>query len=318
MKFGRTYQLMVEGRSGLPIYLQFPLTLEFSISHTIFASANTADFSLYSLSSSHRSEILFDQYFKARPYKVTLNAGYISQQPQGPTIPVSTAAPGSPGASAILSSLPQVFTGYVNVAYTDKNGSDLVTHINAFDNGDITDSKPAGNIPPTFSGHKGDSFIKVVQGIMKFLNNVKPGAVVVTPTPPPLTKDRAFVGSAWENLQKLVPGGGDVFIENGTCYMLGPNDALPQNNSLAILSSDTGLLNIPKYMGTTVLCQSIFEPSLAIGKRIDLASDLNPSVNGPYKVIAYSHHGTISGVVSGDALSDITLQSLNSPLVPTP
>lgn len=298
--------MSVTGKSNIPITIEFPTTLEFSITHNIFASANVADFSLYGLSATNRSEISFNQFLKPQPYPVILRAGYISQQPSGLT--------------NSLSSLPVIFNGFANVAYTERGGPDLVTRINALDNGDITSGQPAGFFGPTnsYTAPVGTPFNTMVLEVMKRLTGgVKPGSVIVNPVPDPVTgKPRTFSGNVWAALQQLAEeaAGAHVYIENGVCNMLGQNDTQPVANSLGILQSSTGLLGIPKYTGATILCSCIFEPSLVIGAQITLNSQFNPIANGACKIVAYTHHGTISGVESGQLYSDITLMQLATPL----
>lgn len=306
-KFGRTYQLTVRGKNGQDISINFPTTLELSITHNIFASSNVADFSLYGLSASNRSEIAFNQFLKPQAFPVILRAGYLSQAPGGLL--------GSPSA------LPVIFDGYANVAFTEKQGPELITRINALDNGDITTGQPAGFFGPTnsYSAKVGTSFSEMFQNVVKRLSgNVTPGFVQVTPTPPPVTgKPRIFTGNVWDNLQKLAreASGAHVFIENNICNMLGQNDVLSTANNLGILSSSSGLLGIPKYTDANIMCSCIFEPSLRIGALLELQSQYNPQISNVIcKIVGYTHHGVISGVESGELYSDIVLMSLKTPM----
>lgn len=306
-KFGRTYQMSLTGRSGLPLTLSFPTTMEFSITHDIWAAANHAEFSFYNLSSTNRYEIYFNQYLKARTYPITLHAGYLSQIVSG-----SNSAP--------LSSLPVVFNGFSNVAYTERSGPDLITRINAIDNGDIMSSEAPAYLDGgqnVYVAPRGTTWITMVFSLIEKLNNVQIGNIVVDPNqvPGPSTKERTFNGNVWENLQGLAKDAGNayVFIENGVCNMMGQSNNLGPS-SLGTLQASTGLLGIPKYTGSTVMCSCIFEPSMRIGTSLTLNSSATPWVNGLYTVAAYTHHGNISGVNSGDAITDITLMAQNTTL----
>lgn len=316
MKLQRTYQMMVTGRSGLPVYVRYPLTLSFSVTKHIFSGSSSANFSLYNLNKANRNEILFDEATKERGYPITLNAGYDSNDVSGPAIVTSTVA-GSPGARAAISSLPQIFNGFVKVAYTERSGGDLITRINALVTGDITSEKPTAYFPSNFVIKAGTSFVGTVKTLMRLLGSVSPGEVVVTPTPAVATRDRVFTGMVWNALQELTPPGGNVFIENGRCNMLGQKDTMPGSNNLAVLKSSTGLLNIPKYNGYTVECSCVFEPSIAIGNRITLQSDFLTEVNKHvYKVREFTHRGTISGSESGEAVTEMSLYSVDAPDAP--
>ena len=311
VKFLRSFQLKVTGRSGVELFINYPLTLTFDITNHIFSAANSAQFSLYNLSERNRSEILVDaQLKKIGGFPVTLNAGYQTQYPQAGAQLAAISKTSTP--------LPTIFNGFVNVAYTERNGPDLITRIDAMDLGDVATSDPSAVFPSAFRVARGTSFVDKVKSMMRLLKGVQVGAVIVTPVQPATTRDETYSGRVWDYLQSIAAHvGGNVFVENGVCNMLGQNDVVPGLNNLGELTSDTGLLNIPRYTGHTVTCSSVFEPALAIGKTIGLKSQYAGAPNGMYKIIQYSHRGTISGSVSGDAVSDITLVSLPSPVTPT-
>lgn len=319
-KFGRTYLLQVAGKSNttlIPdISIGFPITLEFSVTHNIFAEANHGEFSLYGLSDTNRSEISFSTYLKAKPYPVILRAGYISQQPGGFT----------GGTLNGPNSLPIIFNGAANVAYTERMGSNLVTRIAAFDNGDYASNASPPiyfNSANAYTAPIGTPFVIMVREVMQRLapNGIKVGHVFIDPTQDPGEVQgipRVFTGRVWEQLEVLAgeAAGAHVYIENtsSTVNMIGQNQILPDSNSLGVLQSSTGLLGIPKYTDSTIMCSMIFEPSLTIGAQIELNSTFTPGANGPCKIVAYTHHGVISGVESGDLITDVTLMKLGTPL----
>lgn len=310
MKFGRSYQMTVAGVTSTPTVLNevvfgLPLTLEFNITHNIFAESNVADFSIYNLSTSKRNEIQFNAFLKKQAYPVTLRAGYISQV--------------ASGLSGYPASLPIVFNGFAKIAYTERSGVSLVTRINAFDNGDTASSRPATQFPSGFQIPPNTPFSTMVRSVMSCLlvANIGVGSVTITPSPLPVgVRGRAFTGSVWTALQSLAreASGAKLYIENGVVNMLGQNDTVP-GPTLGILNSANGLLGIPRYDGYSTTCSCIFEPALAIGKQIILDSSFAPKQsNGLCKVIAYTHRGTISAVESGDAISEIKLLSAATPL----
>lgn len=313
IKFDRNYRMMVTGRSGNSIYLEYPLTLEFDVTSHIFAAGNKAEFSIYGLNKKNRDDLLIDQWLKIRDgYPIILNAGYRSQQPNGGAAVVGDS-------TYQTSPLPEIFNGFINVAYTERLGSELVTRIDAIDNGNVTSNSPSASFPSNFVIAANTPFVSVIKAMMGLLVNVRVGAVVVTPTPrPPVTRNWTPTGKVWDALQTMTPPGANVFIFNGVCHMLGENDVIPGANNVGTLNAETGLLNIPKYMGNSVVCQCVFEPALAIGKYVNLESEFSPSMTGRYKIIQFTHSGTISGAVSGTpATSTITLQKLPAPVQST-
>lgn len=309
---------MVTGKSGKQIFINYPINMTFNITRHIFGSGAGAQFALYNLSENNRSEILKDAVFSiAAGFPITLNAGY---QPYQPAIPQGAASQFS-GPVNKQKSLPLVFKGFVNVAYTERVGADLVTRIDAVDNGDIAVKGPSTMFTSSFQVVKGMTFVEKVKAMMALLkpNFVETGSVVVTsPVQGKVAKTEGRTGRVWDELQKIaVNVGGNVFIENGVCHMLGQNDIVPGVNNLGVLSSSSGLLNIPKHYGYRTSCSCVFEPALAIGKIIELDSIYDKTPNRLYKIIQYTHRGTISGSVSGDASSDIELMALPSPATST-
>lgn len=291
LKFGRTYILYVLGRSGAMIPLFFPLTLKFDISHATFSGANNMRLQIYNLSPANQKEIYWDQWIKASPIPTTLYAGYDSTP-----------------------NIPQIFTGNVTVAYTERSGPDLITHIEAYDggfgirNGVISYPVPANtSLKDTFT-----------QAVRLGLPGVTPGEVVVSNPPPVNTSQQILNGSTWQEIhEKLVPPGGQCFIADGVANLVGLNDYLPTTSFLGVLDSGSGLLGIPKREGQIVTCSCIFEPRMKLSQIVELTSIFAPWVNGKYQIVGFKHHGTISGVESGDAITDITLFSKDAPRYPT-
>lgn len=316
-KFSRSYHLTITGKSGKEIVITYPITIDFNISHHLFAAANAAEINLYGLSEYNRSEISFNQIAKAGVYPIILRAGYLSQIGGGSPI-----------------GLPVIFTGYAHVAYTERQGTDLVTRINAFDMADLSKPNPQAYFGPGDDVHvfPGTPWKQQVRQAMGALYPIKPGEINVIDIQLPVNNKKAytFTGRVWTVLMKLASeigrgSGGMVYVENGVVNVLGQTSTLSQVNSLGTLQSDSGLLGIPRYTGMEIMCSSIFEPALKIGAQIRLKSKYSPtgapssssytlSADSVCKIVAYTHHGVISGAVSGSLVSDITLMQLNTPV----
>jgi len=296
MKFGRAYHLQVQGQD-LPHIIEYPLTCVFNITRTEFASLNIGRFSLYGLSEVRRKDIYFDRNtLQAFNAPITFRAGYTSQN--------------SGAQAGDFTSLPLVFSGSVKMAYTERNGPELITHIEAFDGG-----YGAVHSPVIIPYNPGTTYIAGMQSVMKtMLPSVKPGQIVITKNmPPPMTDAGAFNGgSAMDVLQKYLPDGATAFIDMNTVHILGQNDTLTAPAAVSELSSRTGLLGVPKRQFYKVESSMIFEPSIVIGQSINLISTLAPWVNGIYKVTGFSHHGTISGAECANAITDLTLLSVSA------
>lgn len=304
MKFGRSYWLSATGLGGREVTASFPLTLDLATAHSVNAESNVGDFSLYNLGAGQRAVLAINQFSKVQPYPITVRAGYISQNQLGLS--------GSP------LSLPIIFDGFIRVAYTEKAGSDLITRINALDDADLCNSDGSAVFPANYSIPAGTPFNVMVSQIMSLLKPlIQPGNVTISPMPPAVSSrgSRPFSGRVWNALVELANEvhGTQVYIQHGVVYMITQNNTTGPNN-LGTLQSSTGLLGIPKIVVPNILCSCVFEPSITVGALINLKSKYTPTINGPCKIVGYNHVGRISGVESGNLITELTLQSIDAPL----
>lgn len=281
--------MRVQGQAIPDHVLNFPLTCRFDIEKKNFANANTAHFRLYGLSLSSRKDIYYDPESSTKLLSLVFKAGYTSQ-----------------------ANFPVIFAGTITDAYTDREGPELVTVISANDGGaSIFNSTISLTVDPPWG------FTSTIKKVMGRLQGVDVGQVLVGPKsnpaqePPAGTKRAVFNGKVWDVLQAYTPRGGSLSINNGTVNMLGRNITLP-SPGITEVSSATGLLNIPRKHGAVVDVQCLFEPNFRTEQFVNLISELAPWVNGKYKIVGMHHYGTISGVESGDARTDLQLLSTAS------
>jgi hypothetical protein len=302
IKFGQSYHMEVQGQTQ-PHEIDYPLTCGFSITRTQFASLNAARFSIYGLNALKQKDIYFDRNILQSFSDVHIKffAGYTSQ---------------NPGAGAIKPPLPIIFTGSVHEAYTERSGGEIITQLGAFDGGFAGINSYADGVVWTPKTTYADAMLNVMETMRA--DGVTPGQVNVKsaiPQPLPFTDFGVFTGNSLEVLRKNLPRGATCFIDNCTVHILGQNDTLIAPTALPVLSSSTGLLDIPKRQFYTVTCSMIFEPRIVIGQLLRLHSTLAPWVNNDiYKVTAFTHAGTISAVESGKVITELTLQSTSAVL----
>lgn len=306
MKFGRSYYMSVTGLDGVDIVASLPLTMEFTSQHTQNAEANVGNFSIYNLSKNDRSALVINSWSKgsgpenAQFFPITVRAGYISE---------TGGLKGSP------QSLPIVFDGYIREAFTEKSGSDIITRINALDNGELCTGQGSAVFPESFRIPSNTPFVQMVRMVMGQMGIlVHTGKIIINPVPPSVgPRGRNFTGSVWVALQTLAleVGGTDVFIQHGVVNMITQNDVVGLNN-LAVLDSTTGLLDVPKIIVPNIVCTMIFEPNVTLGTLINLKSTYNPTASGPCKIVGYKHSGVISAVQSGNLTTELTLQYTKS------
>lgn len=280
MKFGRTFKMSIQGQrfTWTPT---FPTTLVFDVQRNIFASANKGTFTLYNLALSARRDIYFDRFVSNQRLKITLQAGYV----------------GSPV-------LPTVFQGDIRVAWPQRQGVNWITQIEAFDGGfALYNARPQQlSIPTGYTLQKAaDQLISPMKpyGVtLGQVSNVK------------LTNSRgvAFTGTCWDCLKGLVPGDGQLFIDNGAVNILNPEDFIA-TPTVPVISADTGLIGTPRKQGNLIACTTIFDPQYVVGQLANLQSAETWMNNPRLKVVGIHHHGKISGVEGGDLFTDLSLFS---------
>lgn len=292
VKFGRTYSLTIEGLSGEVHTFEYPLTLTFSVERSQWASANSGKFSIYGLGAQSRKDISFDlqNVGSKNPktglpfFTIRLRAGYLSQGP-----------------------LTEVFAGNINLAYTTRQHSDLITNIEAFDGGyGLRNAVYTASLKEGW--HYKTEAEKAIQAGGKF--GLAPGKVIVSN--PPQTPLLAVSGPLLTSLKThFMPDNGSVFVDQGKLNILGFKDVLPGATSPTI-GPQTGLLDVPIVKGNTITCSCIFEPSYYVGQQVTVKSTLNPNANADCKIMTVGHDGTISGVESGSAITRLSLLLLKA------
>lgn len=299
MKVGRIYELTIEldpqgtGSAGgnntfaksNALIIKFPITLQFDIQRNTLASANTARFRITNLNVSSRQRIFHDRYDTLLYRRIILKAGY-----EGEPI------------------LPVVFRGNIVSAYSWRQGVDWITEIECFDggfamiNGQINQTFPSGYNTPA-----------LLAAIVKTLPNVAFGGVGEF-LPDQSSRGITLSGNSWDVMRTLSGETAQQFVDEEKVYVLGENDYIRSaanafstspDNAFKV-SAESGLLGTPRRFDVRIDVNMLFEPQIAVGNLVQLES-LEKVFSGVYKVIGVNHRGTISGAVSGDAITTLNL-----------
>jgi hypothetical protein len=127
-----------------------------------------------------------------------------------------------------------------------------------------------------------------------------------------------FYKGCWEHLREETNH--SCYVENGVINIMGDNDVFVPQGNVYLIESDTGLLSTPKKRNMYLEVEIMFEPTIRLCQLVALKS-LFPIYNTPqnisttpangdnYKVIGYTHSGTISGAVGGECKTVLTLNS---------
>lgn len=277
-KFGRNYELNVEVPTGQrdssnnevlqTLTINLPFTIEFDITRNTLTSANVCQIRVYNLSKLNRNKIRYNAYDSGNFRAISLRAGYGTN-------------------------LATIFSGNISQAWSVREGVNFITQIECYDggfafvNGRVEVSFPAGT-----------AMRDVIRTIMGYLPNVTIGTV--GDFPGTLQRANTYVGNTVQILNELT--GGAFFIDKGVANALLTNEYIANNNDSTILiNSRTGLLETPVLEQTTGRFTMLFEPSLDVGRQVQIDSITNSDFNGKYIITAVKHRGLISGVVAGSA-----------------
>jgi hypothetical protein len=95
------------------------------------------------------------------------------------------------------------------------------------------------------------------------------------------------------------------FIDNEKVYVLNNNECIA--GSITLITAESGLLESPKRSETQLVFKILFEPRLKVGQLIQLNSLINDIFNGIYKIIGFTHTGTISEANGGRCETEVSL-----------
>ena len=302
LKYLRNYQIQIEDLNGVIQPIGFGvddnlLTVDFQIDRNYLGDVQTASFTIYNLPARIR-------------YLINKNMiDYLSPNAQlkQPGITRSFKFFGGYGDSNI----PLVFYGDVLSCNSvrEEGSPDWQTNISCYDPGLIAKYSQSLSVGTTTS--RSSAIDKIASKIGVSIG--KAGALYKNG--PGFTRGNAYTGSANSILQKLTGGnatGGNFFYENKTLNIVQDTEAFESINGFTTLSNNVGgLLGVPYYEQTYVFANCVFEPRVQMAQLLNLQAPEAINIpGGQYKVIAYSHAGTMGGAVGGPCKTQIQLFGL--------
>lgn len=267
-KFGRNYELSVQvSEGGEIVIIKPPFTIEFDITRNTLTSSNVCQIRIFNLSRINRDKIRKNATDMTEFRAVALRAGYGKR-------------------------LPIIFAGTVSVAWTVREGTDMITQIECYDGGYAFVN---GATLRQFSA--GTLQRDLISALFEDLPRVDAGAV--GDFPGELKRGASYSGSTKQILDEVT--GGAFFIDSGKAYALKTDEVT--DAPVIVVNAASGLLGTPQLEHTTLHFDMIFEPSLAVAQEVRLESQTEKSFNGRYKVTAIKHRGVISDTVCGSVVT---------------
>lgn len=279
-KWTRNYYLTVQTNEGAEEYvdIRFPLTMSFHIKRNINADANTASITILNLGEDTRRKIFLDNYKTMYYKRIELRAGY----------------------SLTKETLPLIFKGNIQSAFSKRNGVDYETTIDALDGGFAYVN---GYSSRQFA--KGTTDKQSLKSLFGDLPHIEPG--LVGDFKFPLTRGNTLDGPTIGYLNEISEK--HFFIDLETAHCLLDNEGFEGN--IKVIDSSCGLLGSPLRQEAFLTFEMIFEPRLQIGQFVEIKSITEDIFNGVYKVIGIEHTGIISGTQSGQCKTKVSLNYID-------
>ena len=282
-KFNRVYSLRVETEFVLEtgrnrnLEITLPYTLEFEITRRLLTSAQTGLFRIYNLGEQNRNAIQKDVFQFTQRRSIQFRAGYDSPWGRFQAL---------------------AFNGTVLTAYSYRKDRDWITEIEAYDGG--WQSANGEAVSTTIS--PGQSAAQTITNLSKQIP-YNSGVPIVGSFPTENLRGEALFGNIWELI--IQKSNGKATIDNGQVKALQNNEVIV--GEIPLVSADTGLLGSPKRTISTLDFDMIFEPRLTVGQILVIQSAASRQFNRPWKVQGFTHRGTISPAVAGDAVTSVNL-----------
>lgn len=304
-KWARKYYIIIETNNlnlpdnvnviklGLQQYvlIELPLTIEFSINRGLQANINFLNLNIYNLSEEIRNNIFQDRYPKfwgLDAYKkVIFVAGYEDD-------------------------VNVLFMGNVYMCTSKREMGNIITNLQCLDGGfDIGGIYSSHTLAPKTTKQE------AIEKLISDFEHIERGQVSLFPGI--FERGTVLDGNTMLLLRKLTSN--SVFVDLEKIHCLRYNEyVIPkpltilnkmypnkfpiiEYLNIPVINADTGLLQIPQRRDTTIVIDTIFNPSIGLGQMIEIVSLYQTQYNGIYKVVGIKHNGTISASICGNLKS---------------
>lgn len=280
-KFGRNYRLTINCADGQsPIVISMPFTIEFAVQRNKMASLNIFSVQIYNLSQANRRRIFQDFWDYQQQSVNGVNLGWRSVLLE----------------AGYGNNLKTIFSGSVFRASSARQGVDVVTRIEGRTGiYDINTVK----INETFAA--GQTYSQLFKYLISKFSTLTAGYIGNWTTV--FARPAVLNGCVWDLLR--IYSGDRAYIDNGQVNILQDNEQ--KNLPVYNINDATGVLQTPRRDQGNIYITTLFEPGVDIDQPINLQTTINPQYNGTYNLTGVSHEGVISGAVSGELRTIMTL-----------
>ena len=258
-RFNRTYTLEIDIGTRTEV-IKPPMRISFEVDKSTSGGLNKANIQLYNIEEGKRLALAKDAEQKKR-IPIRLSCGYEDRQEL-------------------------IFKGTIFTGGTERQGPELVTTIESQDGGfDFTNS---------FTSRTVEGGRRAVDAALQDMPNTGVGKITERPV---LTRPKVLVGNSAQLIDEMVGPGETWYIENEQLYIIKDNEVT--SRFIPVVSAATGLISTPTRESKLVTFQTLINPTVKIGRRVQLISTTAPYMDGVYRIETI----TYSGDNYGDAWS---------------
>jgi hypothetical protein len=267
MKWRRNYELSIRLPDGTSVIIKPPFSIRFNVKRDMTVNPNNARIEIYNLGDTNRNKLHKDKFNTSEYWQVLLKAGYGDN-------------------------LPLIFKGNCREAYSERQGADYITTIDAFDgeyafqNGWFAESLSAG----------GD-----LNGVIQGAAGLGLDIGFMLQKIPRSARGQAIDGNIKEVMDKAMIDG--WFIDNEELNAIGKGGVI---GDMIYRLDREQLLATPRKRDRILEVTTLFYPQARIGRLMELESSVK-QYNGQYQIAELSHDVMISGAESGEATTKMSL-----------
>jgi len=253
-----------------PIVIENPFNISFTVNSTPINGISNASINIFNLNESTRNAVFYDYRRIDKIPTIYLEAGY-------------------EGGKFDL-----IFAGHATVINSQRQGVDVVTHIEAMSGVLVADASTSMTIK------EGATEEDVVNSLME-------SGLGVSKTTKMTFKNYAFIrpvalwGNNLELLRKYTNG--NAFIDLNRYYVIDDNGVISQKAK--VIDDKSGLLKTPKRNEITVVFDIMFAPELHPADLVEVRSEIEKTFSGLYKVYSVKHSGNISDGTSSRVTTQV-------------
>lgn len=271
-KLNRIFRVSIELEDGSQLIVEPPFTIRFTIIRNVQAALNTLEISIFNLGINTRQKVFEDFFSRVDYRRIILEAGYTE--------------------------LTTIFRGNIWSAFTEREGSDILTKITALDGGFDTQTTLTSETLNV------GTVKEAIDSLIAQFPNLTRGPVGKADGS--LLRPVVLAGNTFELLKLYGQSIGFIVYVDLEEINLLKNDEVVRAQ-VALINSDSGLLATPQRQTTFLNITMLFEPQIVMSQIIQIESIIQNEFDGQYKVIGVRHQGTISEAIGGDCVTSLDL-----------